>query len=108
MEQAHNLGMRSSATMMFGHLEHLEHIIEHMERIRMLQDKTSGFTAFIPWTFQPGNTFFGANDMGSTMIEENVVASAGVHFMLPETELKRLISSAGFEPRQRDCYYNLL
>ncbi len=153
MEQAHNLGMRSSATMMFGHLENLTHIVEHMERIRNLQDKTSGFTAFIPWTFQPGNTdisitkttsaeylkvlalarifldnvdniqaswvtqgekiaqtalFFGANDMGSTMIEENVVASAGVHFMLPEEELRRLILSAGFEPRQRDCYYHLL
>ncbi len=153
METAHNRGMRSSATMMFGHLENLTHIIEHMDKIRTLQDKTHGFTAFIPWTFQPDNTnisvtkatsaeylkvlalarifldnvdniqaswvtqgekiaqtalFFGANDMGSTMIEENVVASAGVNFMLPESELRRLIASAGFEPRQRDCYYNLL
>ncbi|WP_022669381.1 cyclic dehypoxanthinyl futalosine synthase [Desulfospira joergensenii] len=151
MRRAHNLGMRSSATMMFGHLEKDRHIVEHMDRIRNLQDETGGFTAFIPWTFQPGNTkitvkkktsaeylkvlalarifldnidnvqaswvtqgdkiaqtalFFGANDMGSTMIEENVVASAGVDFMLPESELKRLISTAGFEPRQRDCYYN--
>ncbi|MCG8637377.1 MAG: dehypoxanthine futalosine cyclase, partial [Desulfobacterales bacterium] len=119
MRQAHLQGMRSSATMMFGHLEDDRHIIEHLGRIRALQDETKGFTAFIPWTFQPGNTrisvrkktsaeylkvlalsrifldnidniqaswvtqgdkiaqvalFFGANDMGSTMIEENVVA----------------------------------
>lgn len=153
MRQAHALGMRSSATMMFGHLEEDRHIIEHLDRIRSLQDETGGFTAFIPWTFQPGNTrirvkkktsaeylkvlalsrifldnvdnvqaswvtqgdkiaqvalFFGANDMGSTMIEENVVASAGVDFMLPESELRRLIETAGFSPRQRDCYYNLV
>ena len=153
MRQAHLSGMRSSATMMFGHLEADIHIIEHMEKIRQLQDETGGFTAFIPWTFQPDNTrlkarkrtsaeylrvlalsrifldnidniqaswvtqgdkiaqtalFFGANDMGSTMIEENVVASAGVDFMLPKEELIRLITKAGFEPRQRDCYYNLV
>jgi len=153
MRQAHLQGMRSSATMMFGHLEEDIHIFQHMDKIRTLQDETHGFTAFIPWTFQPGNTridvkkktgseylrvlamsrifldnidniqaswvtqgdkiaqtalFFGANDMGSTMIEENVVASAGVDFMLPREELVRLIKTAGFEPRQRDCYYNLL
>jgi cyclic dehypoxanthinyl futalosine synthase len=153
MRQAHFQGMRSSATMMFGHLEQDFHIVSHLEKIRTLQDETRGFTAFIPWTFQPGNTqinvkkktsveylkvlalsrvfldnidnvqaswvtqgdkigqtalFFGANDMGSTMIEENVVASAGVSFMLPEAELRRLITAAGFEPRQRDCYYNFL
>ncbi len=153
MRQAHLQGMRSSATMMFGHLEKDVHIMEHLDKIRQLQDETRGFTAFIPWTFQPGNTkisvpkkssiaylrvlavsriyldnidniqaswvtqgdkiaqtalFFGANDMGSTMIEENVVASAGVDFMLPKEELIRLISAAGFEPRQRDCYYNLI
>ena len=153
MRQAHLAGMRSSATMMFGHLEQDVHIVSHLEKIRALQDETHGFTAFIPWTFQPGNTqiavkkktsveylkvlalsrifldnieniqaswvtqgdkiaqtalFFGANDMGSTMIEENVVASAGVNFMLPETELRRLITTAGFKPRQRDCYYNFL
>lgn len=152
METAHNLGMRSSATMMFGHVETPRQMFEHMEKIRDLQDRTQGFTAFIPWTFQPGNTkinrpktgavtylrvlalsrifldnmdnlqaswvtqgdkiaqtalFYGANDMGSTMIEENVVASAGVDFMLPEAELRRLIETAGFTPRQRDCYYNL-
>ena len=153
MRQAHLMGMRSSATMMFGHLEKDVHIFEHMDKLRKLQDETHGFTAFIPWTFQPDNTkisvkkktsveylrvlamsrifldnfdniqaswvtqgdkiaqtalFFGANDMGSTMIEENVVASAGVDFMLPKEELTRLIATAGFEPKQRDCYYNLL
>ncbi len=153
MRQAHLAGMRSSATMMFGHVETDAHVVEHLDRIRQLQDETKGFTAFIPWTFQPANTriqvekktaaeylkvlavsrifldnvaniqaswvtqgdkiaqtalFFGANDMGSTMIEENVVASAGVDFMLPVEELQRLITTAGFTPRQRDCYYNLL
>ena len=153
MRQAHLQEMRSSATMMFGHCEKDFHIFEHMDKIRNLQDETHGFTAFIPWTFQPDNTkisvkkktsveylrvlamsrlfldnidniqaswvtqgdkiaqtalFFGANDMGSTMIEENVVASAGVDFMLSKEELTRLITRAGFEPRQRDCYYHLL
>jgi len=153
METAHNMGMKSSATMMFGHAGTPRNIVEHMDKIRQLQDRTKGFTAFIPWTFQPGNTriqrtgtaavvylrvlalarifldnidniqaswvtqgekiaqtalFYGANDMGSTMIEENVVASAGVNFMLPEKELRRLIETAGFTPRQRDCYYNLI
>ncbi|MDD9305120.1 MAG: dehypoxanthine futalosine cyclase [Desulfobacter sp.] len=153
MRKAHKAGMRSSATMMFGHLEQDIHIIEHLAKIRALQDETKGFTAFIPWTFQPQNTrinvpkttsaeylkvlalsrifldnidnvqaswvtqgdkiaqlalFFGANDMGSTMIEENVVKSAGVDFMLPEQELRRLIETAGFEACQRDCYYTLL
>jgi len=153
MRQAHYQGMRSSATMMFGHIEKDFHIFEHMDKLRNLQDETHGFTAFIPWTFQPDNTkivaekktsveylkvlamsrlffdnidniqaswvtqgdkiaqtalFFGANDMGSTMIEENVVAAAGVDFMLPKEELIRLITKAGFKPRQRDCYYHLL
>ena len=153
METAHKNGMKTSATMMFGHVEKAYHIFRHMEKIRELQDRTCGFTAFIPWTFQPENTkiqtskksavvylkvlaasrlfldnfdnvqaswvtqgdkiaqtalFFGANDMGSTMIEENVVASAGVDFMLPESELRRIIREAGFEPARRDCYYNLL
>ncbi|WP_457551958.1 cyclic dehypoxanthinyl futalosine synthase [Desulfobacula sp.] len=153
MRQAHLQGIRSSATMMFGHIEKDVHIFEHMDKLRRLQDETHGFTAFIPWTFQPDNTrvavkkktaveylrvlaasrlffdnidniqaswvtqgdkiaqtalFFGANDMGSTMIEENVVASAGVDFMLSREELTRLIQRAGFEPRQRDCYYHLL
>jgi cyclic dehypoxanthinyl futalosine synthase len=151
MRQAHGAGMRSSATMMFGHLDTMDHVIEHLDRIRQLQDDTHGFTAFIPWTFQPENTriqvekktgveylkvlalsrifldnvdniqaswvtqgdkiaqtalFFGANDMGSTMIEENVVAAAGVSFMMPLESLQRLIATAGFTPRQRDCFYN--
>jgi cyclic dehypoxanthinyl futalosine synthase len=153
MEKAHELGLRTTATMMFGHLEKPEHIIEHLDKIRSLQDRTQGFTAFIPWTFQPGNTeidvapktgveylrvlalsriyldnvdniqaswvtqadkiaqtalAFGANDMGSTMIEENVVAAAGVDFMLPKDELIRLIKTAGFTPAQRDCFYTII
>ncbi|MBU1168110.1 MAG: dehypoxanthine futalosine cyclase [Proteobacteria bacterium] len=150
MRTAHTLGLRTTATMMFGHLEKPGHIIEHLQRIRDLQDETQGFTAFIPWTFQPGNTgislmpktgveylrvlalsrifldnvdnvqaswvtqgdkiaqtalAFGANDLGSTMIEENVVAAAGVDYMLPKEELIRLIQTAGYIPRQRDCFY---
>ncbi|MCP3869388.1 MAG: dehypoxanthine futalosine cyclase, partial [Gammaproteobacteria bacterium] len=136
-----------------GHIETRPHIIDHLLKIRTLQDETGGFTAFIPWTFQPDNTCidvekataseylkvlalsrlvldnidniqaswvtqgakiaqtalaFGANDLGSTMLEENVVAAAGVRFRLPLAEMKRLILSAGYEPRQRDCHYNLI
>ncbi len=147
MEEAHGLGMRTTATMMFGHIETWEERLEHLERLRSLQDRTGGFTAFIPWPFQPDNTalaetektsglaylrmlalcriyldnfaniqaswvtqgpkiaqvslFFGANDFGSTMIEENVVAAAGVSFRLLEQEIRRLISGAGFMPIQR-------
>ncbi len=153
MEEAHSLGMRTTATMMFGHVETIEERLEHLDRLRELQDRTGGFTAFIPWPFQPDNTtlakgdsgkeikkttgyeylrmlslsrifldnfdniqaswvtqgpkiaqvslFFGANDFGSTMIEENVVAAAGVHFRLSEKEIKRLVEDAGFTPRQR-------
>lgn len=153
MEEAHNLGLRTTATMMFGHIEKKEHIIEHMIRVREVQDKTKGFTAFIPWTYQPANTnltaksataaeylrvlalsrivldnfdniqaswvtqgakiaqtalFFGANDLGSTMIEENVVKAAEVDFRMPMEEMVRLIQTAGFEAHQRDCFYNLL
>lgn len=153
METAHREGLRTTATMMFGHLETAENIIEHLTRIRDLQDKTGGFTAFIPWTFQPGNTridvatassveylrvlalsrifldnvdniqaswvtqgdkiaqaalMFGANDIGSTMIEENVVAAAGVNHMLPKETLIRLIEGAGYTAVQRDCFYNTL
>ena len=153
MKVAHNLGLKSSATMMFGHIEKEKHIVEHLLKIRNLQDETKGFTAFIPWTFQPKNTdiniskkdsiaylrvlalsrivldnifniqaswvtqgakiaqsalFFGANDMGSTMIEENVVSAAGVDYMLPMQELIYLIKSAGFKAKQRDCFYNVL
>ncbi len=153
MRRAHKLGLKSSATMMFGHIEKTKHIIEHLKAIRDLQDETGGFTAFIPWTFQPDNTkikvtkataaeylkilslsrifldninniqaswvtqgdkiaqtalFFGANDLGSTMIEENVVAAAGVKFRLPKEEIIRLIKEAGFKPAQRDCFYNII
>lgn len=154
MEEAHKQGMRSTATMMFGHIETWEERLEHLERLRSLQDRTGGFTAFIPWPFQPDNTvlaetvssektsayaylrmlalsriyldnianiqaswvtqgpkiaqvslFFGANDFGSTMIEENVVAAAGVHFRLSEQEIRRLITDAGFLPEQRLMNY---
>ncbi len=157
MEEAHGLGMRTTATMMFGHVETMEERLEHLQRLRDLQDRTGGFTAFIPWPFQPDNTalagaveiekttgfgylrmlalsrifldnfdniqaswvtqgpkiaqvslFFGANDFGSTMIEENVVAAAGVHFRLSEQEIQRLVTDAGFEPRQRLMDYTLL
>jgi cyclic dehypoxanthinyl futalosine synthase len=153
MRTAHRLGLKTTATMMFGHVETNEHIIEHLTKIRDLQNEFGGFTAFIPWTFQPGNTrlkvveataveylrvlavsrlvldnvsniqaswvtqgekiaqtalFFGANDLGSTMIEENVVAAAGVNFRLPQKEMIRLIRDAGYEPKKRDCFYNVI
>ena len=152
MREAHGLGMRSTATMMFGVGEEPHHLVEHLLAVRDLQDETGGFTAFIPWTLQPANTAlegtvptlggyaylkvlaisrlaldnvpnlqaswvtqggkiaqlalrFGANDMGSTMIEENVVRAAGVTYRLPRDEIVRLIEDAGFVSRQRDCYY---
>jgi cyclic dehypoxanthinyl futalosine synthase len=153
MKTAHELGLKTTATMMFGHVEQKTHIIEHLLKLRTLQDETGGFTAFIPWTFQPMNTrinvlpataaeylrvlaisrlvldnipnlqvswvtqgdkiaqlglAFGANDFGSTMIEENVVAAAGVDFRLPEDEIIRLIENAGYAARRRDCFYNIL
>jgi len=154
MRQAHNLGMRTTATMMFGHIETMEERLEHLTRIRDLQDETGGFTAFIPWPFQPTNTalahlqpatgvaylkmlalsriyldnvaniqaswvtqgpkiaqislFFGANDFGSTMIEENVVAAAGVSFRLSREEIHRLVEGAGFVPKQRRMDYSLV
>jgi len=177
MEAAHRLGMRTTATMMFGSIETAEDIIAHLDAIRRLQDMTGGFTAFIPWSFQPGNTElgnrdsglgisrstiktnprppipnpshaataveylrvlalsriyldnieniqaswvtqglkmaqvalrFGANDFGSTMIEENVVASTGVSYAVTMNDIISAIRSAGFLPVQRDTYYNLL
>ena len=153
MREAHAQGLRTTATMMFGQGEDLDERIEHLEKIRALQDDTGGFTAFIPWTFQPENTrnprpeassteylktlalsrlyldnvpniqaswvtqgpqvgqlalFWGGNDFGSTMIEENVVAAAGVHFRLPESKLRSLVESAGFVPRRRTMDYTLL
>jgi cyclic dehypoxanthinyl futalosine synthase len=150
METAHGLGLRSTATMMFGHVETIEERLEHLFRIRDLQERTGGFTAFIPWTFQPENTRinvpkttsaeylrllalsrlvldnipnlqaswvtqgpkiaqvalkFGANDLGSTMIEENVVAAAGVTFRLSREDMIRIIETAGFQAQQRDTFY---
>ena len=150
----HKLGGRSSATMMFGHVETLEERIEHLQRLRELQDETGGFTAFICWTFQPDNTQlsdlpalgsheylkmlavsrlyldnfdnmqsswvtqglkigqislqFGANDMGSLMIEENVVAEAGTVHYLTLDQIRDAITEIGFEPRQRNVHYELV
>jgi cyclic dehypoxanthinyl futalosine synthase len=153
MKTAHELGMPTTATMMFGSLETDKEIIEHLVRLRNIQDETGGFTAFIPWTYQPGNTElggrsataveylktlalsrivldnfdnvqaswvtqgakiaqvaleFGANDFGSTMIEENVVAAAGVTFRMTRQEIVNLITDAGYVPAQRDTRYNIL
>ncbi len=153
MRRAHKKGIKSSATMMFGHIEEPRHIIEHLLKLRELQDETGGFTAFIPWTFQPKNTrinvekkgsyyylkvlalsrifldnfrniqaswvtqgsgvaqialFFGANDFGSTMIEENVVKAAGASFRMGVEEIRYVIKRAGFTPAKRDVFYNVL
>ncbi len=152
---AHELGIPTTATMMFGHLEKGEHIVEHLDRIRSIQDKTGGFTAFIPWTFQKGNTaldhldtaspsyylkvlalsriyldnfkniqsshvtqtmsigtvalHFGANDIGSVMIEENVISSTGFKVSIPKVEeIVSAIKGAGFIPAQRDTYYRVI
>jgi cyclic dehypoxanthinyl futalosine synthase len=150
----HRMGGKSSATMMFGHVETLAERVEHLRRIRDLQDETGGFTAFICWTFQPDNTklshlppvgsfeylktqavarlfldnvpniqsswvtqglkigqlamTFGANDMGSLMIEENVVAEAGTVHFLTLDQIRDAIVELGFEPRQRDVFYRLV
>jgi cyclic dehypoxanthinyl futalosine synthase len=153
MRAVHRVGLRSTATMMFGIGDRIEHRVRHLQRIRDLQDETGGFTAFIPWTFQRENTAlgrkikdeptgvdylkmlavsrlfldnienfqsswltqglrlgqvalrFGANDMGSIMIEENVVSAAGAHNRADEQMLQFLIREAGFVPRQRDILY---
>jgi cyclic dehypoxanthinyl futalosine synthase len=152
--QWHLLGGRSSATMMFGSIETLSERIEHLERIRQLQDETGGFTAFICWTFQPDHTdmaeipkagsfeylkmlavsrlyldnfdnlqsswvtqglkigqlalIHGANDMGSLMLEENVVAEAGTVYHLTLQQIRAAISELGFAARQRNVFYDLL
>lgn len=153
MDVAHRLGLNSSATMMFGHVEAVEDRIEHLERVRVQQDKSKGFTAFICWTFQAENTRlkaptvggheylrmqalsriyldnfpnvqsswvtqgldigqialkYGANDLGSIMIEENVVSQAGTTFRMTVEDMRRLISELGLEPHQRDNWYKLL
>ena len=153
MEIAHDLGLNSSCTMMFGHVETVDDRIEHLERLRAQQDASGGFTAFICWTFQPENTKlraepvgsaeylrmqalsriyldnvpnlqsswvtqgpsigqialkYGANDFGSVMMEENVVSSAGTAFRLAKEEIEELICGAGYEPQQRNNWYELL
>ncbi len=150
MEQVHALGLRSTATMMFGHVETLAERIEHLQRLRGLQDRSGGFTAFICWTYQSKHTelggeevtsaeylrtlavsrifldnfdnlqaswvtqgpkmgaaslAFGVNDMGSTMIEENVVSAAGTVHSMNEPQIVTAIRDAGFTPRRRDMTY---
>ncbi|MDX2151633.1 MAG: cyclic dehypoxanthinyl futalosine synthase [Bryobacteraceae bacterium] len=150
---AHQLGMNTTATMMFGCGETIEQRMNHLEAVRRIQDETGGFTAFIPWSFQRENTSlgrfvkeeataveylktlaisrlylenipnvqsswvtqglktcqlglrFGGNDVGSIMIEENVVSAAGAHHRASEEELRRIIRDAGFVPKQRDSLY---
>ncbi|MGC2322575.1 MAG: cyclic dehypoxanthinyl futalosine synthase [Terriglobales bacterium] len=152
---AHQLGMRTTATMMFGCGEKLEHRVNHFQHVYNLQEETGGFTAFIPWTFQPNNTAlggrgwdevtsveylktlaiarlfltnisnvqaswvtqglkvlqlglrFGGNDVGSVMLEENVVKAAGVSNCTTEEELRHIIRDAGFRPAQRDTLYRM-
>jgi cyclic dehypoxanthinyl futalosine synthase len=164
MEQAHLAGLPTTATMMFSHVESYAERVEHFLRVRDSQDKTGGYTAFIPWTFQPSNTpmmknpvirkqveahgylgstdylrtlamsrialdnfaniqaswvtqgkamgqmtlFFGANDLGSTMMEESVVSAAGVSHPLTPADLDEMIIGAGFRPARRDNGYNIL
>jgi len=150
---AHQIGMRTTATMMFGVSEDYKHRINHLQELYDLQEETGGFTAFIPWSFQPQNTAlggrhwdeataveylkvlaisrlylsnflnvqsswvtqglkvcqmglrFGGNDVGSVMLEENVVRAAGVTNCTTEEELRRIIRDAGFRPAQRDTLY---
>jgi cyclic dehypoxanthinyl futalosine synthase len=154
MRQAHAHGLRTSATMMYGMGEGLEPRVEHLQRVRDLQDETGGFTAFISWTFQHDHTDmedvpetfadeylkmlavsrlfidnithfqtswvtqgkkigqlglkFGADDMGSIMIEENVVSAAGTAYRMSQEEMEHLIESAGYTPRQRTNLYERL
>ena len=153
MECAHSIGMESTATMVIGLGETMAQRIEHMERVRRLQDKTGGFRAFITWTFQPGNTAlggvktsgwdymktlamtrlymdniahiqgswvtqgerigqltlgFGADDLGSIMLEENVVRAAGTRYEMSIQKMAGLIRGAGKKPAQRDTEYHII
>jgi cyclic dehypoxanthinyl futalosine synthase len=153
MREAAALGMPTTATMMFGSREKPEDIVEHLFRVRQLQAEGGSFTAFIPWTYQPGNTelgggtatgveylkvvalarillanipniqaswvtqgakmaqvalFFGANDLGGTMLEENVVAAAGCTFRISLEEMVELIKEAGFRAAQRTTLYRIV
>jgi cyclic dehypoxanthinyl futalosine synthase len=157
-EEAHKIGMKSTATMMFGTVESDKEIVEHFNHIRELQDKTGGFRAFIMWSFQSKNTqlikeiptitkqssnrylrllavarlfldnipniqsswvtqgsyigqmalLWGANDLGSTMMEENVVSSAGATNQMNQTQMIELIRDIGERPAKRDTAYNIL
>jgi len=153
MREAHNAGLRTTATMMYGTVETDEERIEHMMRLRDLQDETAGFTAFITWSYQPEHTehggyeatgidylrtlalsrivldnfdnvqaswvtqggkvgqlslAYGANDMGSVMIEENVVRAAGASYCMDELEIVVNIEDAGFTPKRRNMHYEIL
>ena len=158
MREAHRAGLRTTATMMYGTVETLDERLEHMFRLRELQDETGGFTAFITWSFQPDHTelasqhgitseatgldylrtlaiarlvldnfdnlqsswvtqggkvgqlslAFGANDMGSVMIEENVVRAAGAAYCMDEIEIVRNIEDAGFIPKRRTMHYEVI
>lgn len=153
MREASKLGMKGTATMMFGSIESPEDIIKHLERIRNFQEETGFFRAFIPWTYQPGKNelggkkassyyylrvlavsriflqnveniqaswvtqgakvsqlalFFGANDMGGTMLEENVVSATGFRFLMDKDEIVELIKEAGFIPMVRNTRYEII
>jgi cyclic dehypoxanthinyl futalosine synthase len=153
MRQAHLAGLRTTATMMYGTIETMEERLEHMLRLRDVQDETGGFTAFITWSYQPEHTerggaeatgieylrtlaiarlvldnfdnlqaswvtqggkvgqlslAFGANDMGSVMIEENVVRAAGASYCMDEVEIVRNVEDAGFTAKRRNMHYEIL
>jgi cyclic dehypoxanthinyl futalosine synthase len=153
MRQAHRAGLRTTATMMYGHVETPEERLEHMFRLRAVQDETGGFTAFITWSYQPEHTelggveatgieylrtlaiarivldnfdnlqaswvtqggkvgqlslAYGANDMGSVMIEENVVRAAGAAYCMDEIEIVRNVENAGFVAKRRNMHYEIL
>jgi cyclic dehypoxanthinyl futalosine synthase len=153
MRHAHRAGLKTTATMMYGTVETEEERLEHLLRLRALQDETGGFTAFITWSYQPDHTelsgveatgvdylrtlavarivldnfdnlqaswvtqggkvgqlslAYGANDMGSVMIEENVVRAAGASYCMDEVEIVRNIEDAGFEARRRNMHYEIL
>jgi len=153
-ETAHGLGLKTTATLVYGMGETDRHLLVHLEHLRRLQERTGGFTAFIPWSFQPSNTrlpykktgparylrvlaasrvlldnipniqaswvtqgpdiaqlalFFGANDFGSTMLEENVVRAAGCEFrVMDQAQIARLIRQAGFRPALRTQDYSII
>jgi cyclic dehypoxanthinyl futalosine synthase len=153
MREAHRKGLRTTATMMYGHVETAEERLEHLIRLREVQDETGGFTAFIAWSYQPEHTelggseatgleylrmlalarivldnfpslqaswvtqggkvgqlslAYGANDMGSVMIEENVVRAAGASYCMDEVEIVRNIENAGFTAKRRNMHYEIL